>query len=431
MSNPTLIGPPEIYIAGPTATLAQTAPAPASDPAPIPTVTGTTPSDPFMDLMVSPNMTLTENSSPTFLTTGNPCLDFFFHVVPDTPPATLLQRLQLAWAHNSLTALKLVCNLRGIRGTGKSDRRNFYGAAIWLHRHHPKTLAANIPSLADFGYFKDLPEILYLLVEGSDAREIQKREWCKEKLKSGKSTIAAGALLPHQIIRSLDNGDCGDVADLQWKRVVDDLKKKGTMKSCLAVCDVSGSMDGLPLEVCVALGLLVSELCEEPWKGKVVTFSADPQLHLIKGDDLKSKKEFVMNMDAGWNTDFQKVFDLILEVAVSGNLKADQMIKKLFVFSDMEFDQASTNPWETDYQAITRKFGEKGFGDVVPQMIFWNLRDSKATPVPANQKGVALLSGFSKNLLTLFLDKEGELNSVETMEAAISGSEYQKLVVLD
>ncbi|KAG2376321.1 uncharacterized protein HKW66_Vig0155250 [Vigna angularis] len=620
MGNPILIGPPELYIAGPTATLTQTPVAPT--PSPIPTVTGTTPSDPFMDQMVSafntlstPNMTLTENFSPTFLTTGNPCVDFFFHVVPDTPPETLLQRLQLSWAHNPLTTLKLVFNLRGIRGTGKSDRRNFYGAAIWLHRHHPKTLLGNIPSLADFGYFKDLPEILYLLLEGSHAREIQKKKgiktkrglnkrekpgtgkkqkgetkalkktvdaakdktessekaiahvareekkvalakklvdrytndpdfrflhdrvsdyfaeclrkdleflksgsvtkvslaakWCpsvdssfdrhtllcetiskrvfpreeyneyegveeahyayrvrdrlrkevlvplrkvlelpevfiganrwdlipynrvasvamefyKEKflkhdkerfeayledVKSGKSTIAAGALLPHQIIRSLDNGDCGDVSELQWKRVVDDLKKKGTMKSCLAVCDVSGSMDGLPMEVCVALGLLVSELCEEPWKGKVVN-----------------------NMDAGGNTDFQKVFDLILEVAVSGNLKADQMIKKLFVFSDMEFDRASRNPWETDYQAITRKFGEKGFGDVVPQMIFWNLRDSKATPVPATQKGVALLSGFSKNLLTLFLDKEGELDSVETMEAAISGSEYQKLVVVD
>ncbi|WVZ09551.1 hypothetical protein V8G54_014081 [Vigna mungo] len=229
-----------------------------------------------------------------------------------------------------------------------------------------------------------------------------------DDVKSGKSTIAAGALLPHQIIRSLNDEDGGDVAELQWKRVVDDLKKKGTMKSCLAVCDVSGSMDGLPLEVCVALGLLVSELCEEPWK-----------------------KEFVTNMDAGWNTDFQKVFDLMLEVAVSGNLRPDQMIKRLFVFSDMEFDQASANPWETDYQAITRKFGEKGFGDVVPQIIFWNLRDSKATPVPATQKGVALLSGFSKNLLTMFLDKEGEVSPLEGMEAAISGSEYQKLVVLD
>ena len=62
---------------------------------------------------------------------------------------------------------------------------------------------------------------------------------------------------------------------------------------------------------------------------------------------------------------------------------------------------------------------------------------------------MALLSGFSKNLLTLFLegggvinpedvpttsDAEGAnegLNPLATMEAAISGELYQKLVVCD
>lgn len=252
-----------------------------------------------------------------------------------------------------------------------------------------------------------------------------------EDVKAGKTTIAAGALLPHEIIESLDDEDGGEVAELQWKRIVDDLLKKGKMRNCLAVCDVSGSMHGTPMEVCVALGLLVSELNEEPWKGKVITFSREPQLHVIKGDNLKSKTQFVRNMDWGMNTDFQKVFDRILDVAVNGNLKEDQMIKRIFVFSDMEFDQASANSWETDYQAITRKYREKGYGSAVPQIVFWNLRDSKATPVPSTQKGVALVSGFSKNLLTLFFDNDGDISPVEAMEAAIAGPEYQKLVVLD
>ncbi|KAK7307046.1 hypothetical protein VNO77_39760 [Canavalia gladiata] len=627
----TLLGPPELYASKlTTTTTAETV-----------TTTTATSSDPFMDQMVSkfntitaqqtPPMGLTENFSPTFLSTGNPCLDFFFHVVPDTPPNTLVALLESAWAHHPLTALKLFCNLRAIRGTGKSDRESFYAAALWIHRHHPKPLASNIPSLADFGYFKDLPEILYRLLEGSEARKEQKQQWqnrkrkaptqktkkessvpketrvmnatervkaekekahlareekkvvlakklvdrygndpdfrflhdrvsdhfaeclkkdleflnsgsvskislaakwcpsvdssfdrytllCEgiakrvfprevykeyegveeahyayrvrdrlrkevlvplrkvlelpevyigvnrwdlipynrvasvamkfykekflkhdkerfekylEDVKSGKSTIAAGALLPHEIVNSLNDGDGGDVAELQWKRMVEDMLKKGKMRNCLAVCDVSGSMNGIPMEVSVALGLLVSELCEEPWKGKVITFSGSPQLHLIKGDDLKSKVEFVRNMEWGMNTDFQKVFDQILEVAVSGNLKPDQMIKRVFVFSDMEFDQASLNPWETDYQTIVRKYNEKGYGSAVPQIVFWNLRNSRATPVPATKKGVALVSGFSKNLLTLFLDNDGVLNPEDAMEAAISGQEYQKLVVLD
>ena len=76
------------------------------------------------------------------------------------------------------------------------------------------------------------------------------------------------------------------------------------------------------------------------------------------------------------NTDFQAVFDKLLSVAVGGNLPPERMVRKVFVFSDMEFDQASSRPWETDYEAITRKFTEAGYGAVVPQIVFGNLRDS-------------------------------------------------------
>ncbi|CAL9031568.1 unnamed protein product [Prunus brigantina] len=688
------------------------------------TQTQTQSTDPFVDLMVAnyndsakapiiaPPMGFTENHSATFLASGNPCVDFFFHVVPSTPASYFNQQLPLAWAHDDLTTLKLICNLRGVRGTGKSDKEGFYTAAFWLHKHHPKTLACNVASLAEFGYFKDLPEILYRLLQGEDVRKTQKAEWsmrkggacrigrrgrrglnhlrppygggvapCRggvspsppyygggvspsppyygggfappapyrggpyemrppfggglrssssavkgrrssnrkgdvhsrearikrameraqlekekasslrrekkismaqkalgryqrdpdfrflyervsdlfaeclksdienfnsnqykkitlaakwcpsidssfdratllcesiakkvfpresypeyegvedahyayrvrdrlrkdvlvplrkvlelpevyiganqwgsipynrvasvamkfykekflkhdeerfkrylEDVKAGKSTIAAGALLPHEIIESLNHGDGGQVAELQWKRMVDDMLKQGKMNNCLAVCDVSGSMNGTPMEVSVALGLLVSELSEEPWKGKVITFSARPELHLIQGDDLKSKCEFVRTMEWGGNTNFQKVFDLLLQVAVKGRLKPEHMIKRIFVFSDMEFDQASTNRWETDYQTIQRKYNDKGYGNAIPQIVFWNLRHSLSTPVPSTQPGVALLSGYSKNLMKLFLDNDGEVRPDSVMEQALSGEEYQKLLVLD
>ncbi|XP_051128065.1 uncharacterized protein LOC127249355 [Andrographis paniculata] len=630
-----------------------------------------------------PLMTYTENMSATYKSSGNPCLDFFFHVVPDTPRDSVVDRLKLAWEHDSATTLKLICNLRGVRGTGKSDKENFYTAALWLHENHPKTLACNLRSIAQFGYLKDLPEILFRLIEGIEVRikrkdawrscrkgkgksrkfyflakknsrskddpksveekrllrarvprekrieansikvkaEMEKArqlrtskilamaeraserynrdsdyrflhdqvsnlfaellksdlqslnsssptdqfkpislaaKWCpsidssydralllcqniaklifpresspeyenliedeyisrvrnrlrKEVLsplhqalklpevsmsanqwqsvaynrvasvamrnytdtflrrdnsrfreylsdvQSGKSKIAAGALLPHEIIAKNSKGSSGAqiVSELQWNRMVNDLREKGELSNCLAVCDVSGSMYGTPMEVSVALGLLVAELNDDPWKGRVMTFSHDPQLHLISPGNLRAKTSFIENMAAGFNTDFQKAFDLILELAVAENLSEDRMIKRVFVFSDMEFDAASISPWETDYMEISRKFREKGFRKV-PEIVFWNLRDSSATPVKATENGVALVSGFSKNLLTLFLEKGGaidpgeasgivddgnggrssettaeEKNPVATMEAAIAGELYQSLVVYD
>ncbi|KAK0607292.1 hypothetical protein LWI29_012686 [Acer saccharum] len=665
-----------------------------------------------------PPMGLTENLSPTFLSTGNPCMDFFFHVVPDTPSDQLIPRLEVSWTHDPLTTLKLICNLRGVRGTGKSDKENFYMTAFWLYQKHPKTLSLNARVFADFGYFKDLPEILFRLLEGPEKRKMIKQEWmdkkrrkllvsaaakrlkreakwrtehpdeekeeenvekkqeeesvenveekkpvitkeearvlrkareavqarkalekyksdsnyrlfydsvcdvfadvlksdmeflkanklskislaakwcpsidssydkasliCEgiarrvfpresdkeyekleeahyvyrirdrlrkqvlvplhkvlqlpevfmsakewnalpygrvpsvamknyknlfekhdkerfeaylEKVKSGEAKIAAGALLPHEIVKSANEDSLGEVAELQWKRMVEDVSKKGKLKNCMAVCDVSGSMSGIPMEVCVALGILVSELSEEPWKGKVITFSENPQLHLVEGDSLKAKSEFVEAMDWDMNTDFQKVFDRILEVAAENNLSEDQLIKRLFVFSDMEFDDCTgvtsrrmfvepvevmvpeeqftwpaemvpeepaemvpgeqftwhaemvpeeqfTWPvemvpeeqfkkgWETDYEVIQRKFKEHGYTKV-PEIVFWNLRNSNSTPVVAKQSGVAMVSGFSKNLLTLFLDEGGIVNAEDVMGLALAGEEYKKLLVYD
>nr|XP_016510004.1 PREDICTED: uncharacterized protein LOC107827389 [Nicotiana tabacum] len=279
--------------------------------------------------------------------------------------------------------------------------------------------------------YKRVPSVAMKLYKNLFYKHDQERfQQYLEDVKSGKTTIAAGALLPHEIIASLKDSTGPEVAELQWKRMVDDLAKKGKLTNCMAICDVSASMNGTPMEVCVALGLLISELSEEPWKGKLITFSSNPELHKVKGKILSAKTNFIRRMDWGGNTDFQKVFDKILEVAVRGNLSEDAMIKRLFVFSDMEFDEASPSPWVTDYIVIQSKFKKKGYNKV-PEIVFWNLRDSKATLVPSNQEGVALVSGFSKNLVPLFLEEGGILSPEAVMMQAISGEEYQKLLVFD
>ena len=169
-------------------------------------ITASGPRNPFIDLMVenfnysiklkdpsSPQKGLTENGAGTYLSAGNPCLDFFFHVVPSTPKKSLEERLQLAWDHDPLTTLKLICNLRGVRGTGKSDKEGFYTAALWLHGSHPKTLACNLESLSKFGYFKDFAEILYRILKGSKIRDTQKSERMQGKSCRGRGRRVHGS----------------------------------------------------------------------------------------------------------------------------------------------------------------------------------------------------------------------------------------------
>lgn len=137
------------------------------------------------------NMGLTENFSPTFLTSGNPLLDFFFHVVPDTPCHTLTQLLQAAWDRDALTALKLISQLRGVRGTGKSDRESFYTAACWIHSHHPNTLAVNVNTLAQFWLFQRPSRDTYSPATGirSHGKTEGRKDQAQEKNPEGKGKV--------------------------------------------------------------------------------------------------------------------------------------------------------------------------------------------------------------------------------------------------
>ncbi|XP_021811644.1 uncharacterized protein LOC110754839 [Prunus avium] len=242
--------------------------------------------------------------------------------------------------------------------------------------------------------------------------------------------IEADALLPHEIIEYVyDCDELRQVAELQWKAMVEDIYlKQGKFRNCLAICDVSESMKREPA-----------------WKGKVITFNRNPQLLAIQGDDLMSKCAFVRRMDSQeWHckVDFRKVFDLILEAAVNGNLRPEQMITKVFVFTIYyDFDEISANQWESDYEAIQIKFKEKGYGNVVPHLVVWNLsrdnvwnlRGGESTlAVPCTQPGVTMLSPFiNNNLVNSFLENDGDISLDHVMEAAFSTQLYQTLVVVD
>ncbi|KAK2636883.1 hypothetical protein Ddye_031675 [Dipteronia dyeriana] len=114
-SAPQLLGPPELRRKAPQPLKPPPKPTDAAQPPPLQQQAPAS-SDPSMSYNNTntnseyPNdylMTYTENLSPNFMSTGNPCLDFFFHVVPDTPPQSLKNRLQSAWAHDSQAGLKI------------------------------------------------------------------------------------------------------------------------------------------------------------------------------------------------------------------------------------------------------------------------------------------------------------------------------------
>ncbi|CAB4319767.1 unnamed protein product [Prunus armeniaca] len=262
------------------------------------------------------------------------------------------------------------------------------------------------------------------------------------------SIIKPDAMLPNEIIRYVvEDGDVGEAAELQWKAMVEDMYLKqqqqqmqgqglGKFKNCLAVCHINDFMGIRGRELAVSLGLLVSELSEETaWKGKVISSGHLPDqllLHSIEGDDLKSKCEFMMrtcSSELGSYVHNWKIWDVILEVAVKENLKAEQMVKKVFVFTD--FGYGGGTFLKTLYEAKQSEFKEQGYGDnSVPHILLWNIGYWNKLCIE-HHPGVTLLSGFSENLLKSFLDNGGEIGRCHLMEAAIADKEYQALSVVD
>ncbi|RLM93414.1 uncharacterized protein C2845_PM08G30280 [Panicum miliaceum] len=129
-----------------------------------------------------------------YASSGDPCVDFYFQIVPGvTSDADLAALLDAAWSRDARTALKLVCHLRGVRGLGKSDRDGFYAAALWMHARHPLTLAANLANFARFGCLKDLPEILYLVLHGPRDDDNRKGDGRRHRRKRSRSVDEAQA----------------------------------------------------------------------------------------------------------------------------------------------------------------------------------------------------------------------------------------------
>lgn len=155
----------------------------------------------------------------------------------------------------------------------------------------------------------------------------------------------------------------------------------------------------------------------------------------------------LQRMDWGMNTDLNAVFTLILQRALASNIPPQQMIGTLFVFSDMQFDEATrgelghgyghagqTVQTDTNFKVAQVEFEEQGYK--LPRIVFWNLRDDAdaAVPVTHTEEGTALVSGFSGQLLKLFMAGANELdkfNPFTIMQEAISAEKYNGWKVVD
>ena len=236
-----------------------------------------------------------------------------------------------------------------------------------------------------------------------------------EAVRKGEKEIKVTGLLPHDLLKYyIDNpNEPNETIELQWRTILDNVRKCGVLQSSMAIIDLSGSMfsasnGDIPARVAASLGILTSLCSMEPFYKKVITFSEDPQLLTLPSESLWECFKHIQKASYGYSTNFEKCCQSIIDYGNKNKVSTDLMPKKIFAFSDMQFNKASnTNKKiETLYEHIKKMFINNNY--VPPAFIFWNLNsDSEETfPVDCSVENTALVSGFSEQLLKIFMEHD-------------------------
>jgi Mg-chelatase subunit ChlD len=198
-----------------------------------------------------------------------------------------------------------------------------------------------------------------------------------------------------------------DLLNSQWR---DNATQNGALGKMIAMVDVSGSMDGDPMHVAIALGIRIAD---KSLLGKrVMTFSSKPTwVNLEPYSDFVSQVEVIRRGEWGMNTNFHAALDTILDAIVTNKMDPDDVQDLILVIlSDMQMDVADKNGLSL-YDSIKKKYEEAGLrGEYKkpykpPHILFWNLRSTGGFPSLSTQQNASMMSGFSPVLLNQFCDQ--------------------------
>ena len=267
--------------------------------------------------------------------------------------------------------------------------------------------------------------------------EERRREYLG-KLEKGEVKINASTLFPHDIVHKYTLGRqrvpiAKDSAiEAMWKALPDMVQGRG---NTIVVADGSGSMTTnvdpksrvTALDVANALAIYFAEHSSGQFKDKYITFSETPQLvDFSHCDTLHAKLQTALAHNEVANTNIEAVFDLILTTAINNRMRREDIPAEVLIISDMEFDRCATGGateagydyWgrkrygyakadQRLFDVIAKRFAAAGYK--MPRLVFWNVNSRTGTiPVKENDMGVALVSGFSVNVVKMIMSGKND-----------------------
>lgn len=251
-------------------------------------------------------------------------------------------------------------------------------------------------------------------------------------VEKGDEKMNAEAIFPHQIIARWRWAGHDETRAMvaQWLSLPNFME--GNSKMIIPVCDTSGSMTTSidssgtrAIDVAMALTLYIAERNEGALNNKFITFSTTPEFVDITGSDIVDRLKRMNRASWHMSTNVEAMFRLILDAAVTNNLKQDELPDTILILSDMEFDYCTGSCGLTNFQAAQEAFSRAGYK--LPNVVFWNLKGRIGNvPVKQHDSGAALVSGFSPSILTSILS--GVTTPMDMMLKTLQKPRYSDVV---
>ena len=249
-----------------------------------------------------------------------------------------------------------------------------------------------------------------------------------DSLKTGETQVNANQLYPHELVKEVrQKGFADDVVEAQWNVIIQSVRGMGVLSDCIAVVDTSSSMctpNCLPLDVAVAMGMIISEVATGPFRNNLLTFNTNPDFVMIPEGGMYDRLNAVQKMPWGGSTNLEGVFRLVLERARESNLDPESMPKRLFIISDMQFNTAIDHCGTsvTNMEKVESLYKESGYER--PQIVFWNVNGkTEDFPCTTDSNGTVMISGFSPAILKSVMNCKS-CSSVDIMRFTLDSDRY-------
>ena len=265
-----------------------------------------------------------------------------------------------------------------------------------------------------------------------------------EDVSAGKAKMNSSCIYPYEIVAKLRNMlgfgnyyysrkelslDGHEIASLveMWNS----LPQFSMSGNILPVVDVSGSMytpvsggNAMAIDVSTSLGIYCAEHNTGLFKNHYISFSESPKLIELNPNKLLVEKlNYIYSTEMGFDTNFEKVFDIILNAMTRNNLPKEECPSIVIAISDMEFNSVGCG--RTNFDVIKKKYQDAGYE--MPQLVFWNVASRGSNvPVRKNENGVVLVSGLSPSIIKFI--SEGEINPEKFMYNVLLSERYRPVL---